>query len=171
MKRTREDFGKIALVGWFVFVAFVHGNAILKNEDPLRDGQTEGILYDQKMEQEKDGVKAAATPKVIYYGGQGFLTKSSLSKNEKESESGAAKKKKQTFNWSDWWEEKPAEPDLSEVPVVETPLIEETVSADAVSVDSEVLEPDIKDDFWTDSESEVLAPEVADTAVRGDDWW
>ncbi|HRK62437.1 MAG TPA: hypothetical protein PLY88_07825 [Candidatus Omnitrophota bacterium] len=180
VKANQLNGTRVMLAVWLVSILFLHMNAILKNEDPLQDAQTEGILYDQKMEQEKDGVKAAATPKVIYYGGQGFLTQSSLSKNEKELEGGVAKKKKQMFNWSDWWEEKPAKPDLPEASVADADLQEDAKEAskaevaaylDPNSIDSASGESDEpKDDFWTDSESPSLAPEEPSPA-KGDDWW
>ena len=97
------------LAGYLIMLVFLHMNAILKNEDPISDGQTESISYDQKMEQEKDGVKVAATPRIIYYGGQGFLTKGSLAKNDKETTAAGSGKKKDSFNWSDWWEDKSAD--------------------------------------------------------------
>lgn len=102
------------LAGYFSLICCLHVNAILKADDPIRDTQTEEILYEQKMEQEKDGVKAPATPKVIFYGGQGFLTRSSLSENDSGETKDPASKKKNIFNWSDWWDEKPAEENAPE---------------------------------------------------------
>jgi len=178
MKVNQSNGVRAMLAVWLAALLFLHMNAILRNEDPIQSAQTEGILFDQKMEQEKDGVKAASTPKVIYYGGQGFLTKSSLSKNEKESERGITKKKKQTFNWSDWWEEKPAQPDSSasegvskEDEQAAVMADKETAYFDPITGDSKIGKSiELKDDFWTDSESVTFAPEEP-PAAKGDDWW
>ncbi len=182
MKINQFNFKKVGLLSWLAILWLVHGNAILKHEDPIQDTQTEAILYDQKMEQEKDGVKAAATPKVIYYGGQGFLTKSSLAKNEKEGEGASAKKKKQTFNWSDWWEEKPAEPETQETQVAveeELPIQEEDSQEGESSSGLGVLaaETPIQEsaaDFWGEAPDSPIASSSAQEAPSKpatDDWW
>lgn len=183
MKINQLRFKRAGLISWLAILWLVHGNAILKHEDPIQDTQTEAILYDQKMEQEKDGVKAAATPKVIYYGGQGFLTKSSLAKNEKEGEGVSAKKKKQSFNWSDWWEEKPAETEAQETPAAEEELSvkEEGLSEGESNPDSvlsaETPVQEAETDFWSevpDSAGSPASPPAQDKAPSkpaADDWW
>lgn len=185
MKTDLIKLKKAGILSWLAILLVVHVNAILKNDNPLEDSQTEAILYDQKMEQEKDGVKAAATPKVIYYGGQGFLTKSSLAKNEKESEGAAVKKKKQSFNWSDWWEEKPVESTGQEqlsASEEAMPLGEEEQSTDAhEAVPAEDLpvhtsEQDEAADFSdeTGNASEVIPPDVpqeVESKPASGDWW
>ncbi len=177
------------MAGWLAVLLFLHGNAILKKEDPIQDTQTDAILYDQKMEQEKDGVKAAATPKVIYYGGQGFLTKSGLAKNEQESSAGAQKKKKQSFSWSDWWEEKPGEKESQTDAGEEADLLTQDTALTDEKPDDEKLEnasggdaaPAVKDDFWDEkSPSDEVAPatnippeltEEPAAPSKEDDWW
>ena len=132
------------IVSYLFLVAFLHMNAILKAEDPIADTQTEAILYDQKMEQEKDGVKGPATPKMIYYGGQGFLTKSSLSKYEKEIAGAREGIKKDKFSWSDWWEDKPAEtqsPSGEEAPQITDVLPELPQSLEGAETDSAGVTP------------------------------
>ncbi len=182
MKINQFNFKKVGLLSWLAILWLVHGNAILKHEDPIQDTQTEAILYDQKMEQEKDGVKAAATPKVIYYGGQGFLTKSSLAKNEKEGEGASAKKKKQTFNWSDWWEEKPAEPETQETQVAveeELPIQDEDSQEGESSLVSGLpseTSAQEEADFWGEAPSNPASPtpppaQAASSKPASDDWW
>lgn len=184
MKLNPLNFKKVGLISWLAILWLVHGNAILKHEDPIQDTQTEAILYDQKMEQEKDGVKAAATPKVIYYGGQGFLTKSSLAKNEKEGEGASAKKKKQSFNWSDWWEEKPAEPETQEQAAVEEelPVKDEALQESESGTESDLpnetpVQEEAETDFWAeapDSPGSTATPpttQEAPSKPAADDWW
>ncbi|OQA41777.1 MAG: hypothetical protein BWY49_00245 [Candidatus Omnitrophica bacterium ADurb.Bin314] len=48
--------------------------AIRRSEDPIRDTQTDGILYKQKMEEEKDGKKGALLYSVKYNPKDTFLT-------------------------------------------------------------------------------------------------
>lgn len=178
-----------------MLIGFLHVNAILKAEDPIADTQTEAISYDQKMEQDKDGVKAPATPKMIYYGGQGFLTRSSLSKYENEIASASKGKKKEKFNWSDWWEDKPSETqtDTAEIKPAETvePEILQGTDLPAAkdsSLDSQ--QTDIKekktDEKPAGSAQTVLEEESfpgeesaapdqsqppAGGNTKGDDWW
>ena len=180
------------LLSYLGLVFVLHMNAILKTEDPIADTQTDPILYEKKMEEEKAGVKAAATPKVIYYGGQGFLTKKSLSKYEKETIGSAPSKKKEKFNWSDWWEDKPAQPNESETqdlidhegfpetqnelePLPEAveslpqaPNKDETVLADSV----ETVKPPQSNKTAQDTElAESVPPEEEKGEVAADDWW
>lgn len=184
-----------SILSYLLLVAFLHVNAILKYEDPIADAQTEGILYDQKMEQEKDGVKAAATPRVVYYGGQGFLTKSSLAKHEKEVSSAKTGKKKDSFNWSDWWEEKPTDDAGAKL---EEPILDEGPSPDAeitAVVEPETPPPIVseapkvqpksnqqEETFFGDktlpesdpASSQALSEPLVEPAQgnsKGDDWW
>ncbi len=183
------------MAGYLLLIGFLHVNAILKAEDPIADTQTEAISYDQKMEQDKDGVKAPATPKMIYYGGQGFLTRSSLSKYENEIASASKGKKKEKFNWSDWWEDKPSETqtDTAEIKPAETvePEILQGTDLPAAkdsSLDSQ--QTDIKekktDEKPAGSAQTVLEEESfpgeesaapdqsqppAGGNTKGDDWW
>lgn len=181
------------IAGYLFLIAFLHVNAILKAEDPIADTQTEAILYDQKMEQEKDGVKGPATPKMIYYGGQGFLTKSSLTKYEKEMATAAKGGKKDKFSWSDWWEDKPAETQPhAEGSVAEDVLPELPQNLDGAVADNSGLLPEkiqpqskkvedrapLEEDDLSQSttgiepasgEPEPLAPEADQKS--GDDWW
>lgn len=169
MMKQRPFNQKLGMMVWLGAILALHGNAILKNEDPIQAVQTEGILYEQKMEQEKDGVKGPATPKVIYYGGQGFFNRTSIASDEEESAGNAAKKKKSVFNWSDWWEEKPAEN--------EAPAEQEAIE----SVGSQQMpeaQPFDADDFWgepkspsSENSSNLPPPESSVPQVSGDDWW
>ncbi len=180
-------------LGYFGVLFLLHINAILKNEDPITATQTDPILYDKKMEEEKDGIKAPASPKVIYYGGQEFLGQKSLSKYEKEVAGSAQTKKKEKFNWSDWWEDKPAQPhgnetqdlideeasqenqnELESLPEEVESLPQDSPKDENVLMDSaEMVKPSPLDKAAQDKElvkSEFLEDEDKDT-VAADDWW
>ena len=161
-------------------IPFLHVNAILKTEDPIAATQTDPILYDKKMEEEKDGVKAAATPKIVYYGGQGFLTKKPVSKYEKEITAASSGKKKEKFNWSDWWEDKPADsssttgetvPESTETEDIQLaapdaePLTEETLSSESVPMQAPLQEGLSAPPARGNTPEEERAPEASD------DWW
>lgn len=184
---------QIKMAGYLAMLVLLHVNAILKTEDPIADTQTEGILYDQKMEQEKDGVKAPATPKMIYYGGQGFLGKGSLAKYDKEMTSRVAGKKKEKFSWSDWWDDKSSDAHVDGAQGTESgqTLLEEAPGI--LEGESDVLptKPNTVPDEQavprqatpkqesqpTQLSSEDVAltdeaiPEVEEAPVAGDDWW
>lgn len=169
-------------VFYFLPLILLHVNAILKAEDPISETQTDAILYEQKMEQEKDGVKGPATPKMIYYGGQGFLTKNSVSKYEKETGSGSAAAKKEAFDWSEWWDDKPADPASPELkdPVLPQDTLSQPEALDApeaIETDSAVVPPieavknpvidTIQQKDTSKPDTETPQPETTAT----DDWW
>ncbi len=173
--KFRAPKKNISVAGYLLLIVFLHVNALLKAEDPIADTQTEAISYDKKIEQDKDGIQAPATPKMIYYGGQGFLTRGSLSKYEKEI-STASTGKKEKFNWSDWWEEKPSESNADETDAVASasePLTnsdgeatEETGTASQI-INSKGNAADESGNLDADQ------PELAleEPVKSGDDWW
>lgn len=160
---NKQSIKKMGMAAWLAVLLALHGNAILRNEDPIQAVQTDAISYDQKMEQEKDGVKGPATPKVIYYGGQGFFSKPpSIAPKQDESEKSSAEKKKKTFSWSDWWEESPKpeeKPDIPAQQLLTTPPAEDT------GFWSEA-EPASSESGLAQGGTVLPAPEAA-----GDDWW
>ncbi len=150
-------------------VMLLHVNAILKSEDPIGDAQSDPISYDQVLEQEKEGVKAAATPKVVYYGGQGFLTKSSVAKNELPT-IGKEKKKKELFNWSEWWDAKPEEPSAEEVLEPDTDGQEAGNAPESENLsDSKTGEQ--AGASLSEHPDEILLPEESAAVESTSDWW
>jgi len=135
-------------------LASVNLGSIRKAEDPIRDTQTNGILYKQKMEEEKDGKKGPLLYNVKYNPKEKFFIEPPY---EKKKEPGAGDKTEKTPATSDWWEEKspgetaaqPAEQQASgeavtpeEVP----PLTEEPAAQPAAGArDGEEKKPD---DYW-----------------------
>jgi|GEM_PF-3327174 len=195
--KTRLKKNQWGVGVYFILTLCLHWNAILKVEDPIADTQTEGILYDQKMEQEKDGVKAAASPKVIFYGGQGFLTKGSLAKYDQDNKVAGSKNKKDSFNWSDWWDDKSSNSKAASPEAADDSLInlesETQTELTAPSLTSEkpvqYSTPKIsppaskKDDLEpleetqpfaeSDQDSERLPepPPAQEAEEKGDSWW
>ena len=55
-------------LGAVLILVVLHSGTVRKEEDPIRQTQTDPILYKQKVEEEKDGVKGAPMPTYNYYG-------------------------------------------------------------------------------------------------------
>lgn len=56
-----------------------------KNEDPIAaTAQTAPISYQQKSEEDKDGIKGAPSPSMTFYPNQKFMTNSPVKENKKE---------------------------------------------------------------------------------------
>ena len=83
--------------------------AIYRNEDPIRDTQTDPIAYQQKMEEEKDGKKGALLYSVKYNPSDNFLTASPVAEEEKVMEPVEAEEN--TWTEASWWEEVPVSGD------------------------------------------------------------
>jgi hypothetical protein len=62
----------------------MHIAAIRREEDPVLKTQTEPILYKQKVEEEKDGVKGAPTPSFRYYEKPQFLSEAPIDQKKEE---------------------------------------------------------------------------------------
>ena len=191
--RQNDRNKQLWFLGYLGLVFALHMNAILKTEDPIADTQTDPILYEKKMEEEKGGVKAPASPRVIYYGGQGFLAKKSLSKYEKEATGSAPTKKKEKFNWSDWWEDKPAQSngnetqdlkdeeglqenqnELESLPEAVEPLPQDPKKDEGILMDSvEMAKPSPQEKVLQDAEFSESVPseESGQGVVAADDWW
>ena len=70
MKKLRSYL----LIAVFILTGILNVGAILKREDRIAQTQTDPILYEQKMEEIKDGEKGPSMPAIEYYKGAGFLT-------------------------------------------------------------------------------------------------
>ena len=59
MQKHESEWGpEKSVVAWrHPLVAGLNLATVRKTQDPIRDTQTSGILYEQKMEEEKDGKK------------------------------------------------------------------------------------------------------------------
>lgn len=82
---------------------------VRRSEDPIRDTQTDPILYKQKMEQEKDGVKGPLLYNVKYNPKDTFFVDPPFVKQTGSilaPVGGAEAKPADTANW---WEEQPVE--------------------------------------------------------------
>lgn len=96
---------------FFIFVgvlAGVHVGTVRRTDDPIRNAQTDGIAYQQKMEEEKDGVKGPSSYSVKYNPDDTFFIDPPFDSKEKS----AAKKNvrpERPSDLSDWWEEKPVQ--------------------------------------------------------------
>ena len=135
-------------------------------EDPIRDTQTNPILYEQKKEEDKDGKKGALLYHVKNNPHDAFFIEPPFEvtpkKPVKETASGTALPT--SADTAGWWEEQPTG--------AATPSAEETVPT-SPSESSSVGEPakEIKD-----TEKAAQSPtETADTANapagKGDDYW
>lgn len=98
---------------FIVILASAHLGTIRRNEDPIRNTQTDPIAYKQKMEEEKDGVKGPLAYSVKYNPKDTFFIDPPYMPQEKAMDREKAKaEEKQAL--SDWWEETPLEKSSSE---------------------------------------------------------
>ena len=68
-----ENNRHVYFLGLILLMSLLQVGTIRKEEDPIKRTQTEPILFKQKMEEQKDGVKGAPTPSFNYYGKEKFL--------------------------------------------------------------------------------------------------
>ncbi|MFH1208679.1 MAG: hypothetical protein V1673_03895 [Candidatus Omnitrophota bacterium] len=99
---------------FFIFVSVLAGmnlGLIRKAEDPIRDTQTDPILYKQKKEEEKDGKKGPLLYHVKNNPRESFFIDPPFEK-EKGSSSREIATGKETppSGTADWWEEQSTEP-------------------------------------------------------------
>ena len=99
---------------WFIiFIGVLAGlnlAAIRKAEDPIRDTQTNPILYEQKMEEEKDGKKGPLLYSVKNNPRGTFFVEPPFEAVSKPSPGKSTPKKAAEFDeTSGWWEEQPGE--------------------------------------------------------------
>ncbi len=167
------------VLGYLALIGLIHVNAFLKSEDPIRDTQTDPISYDKKMEEEKDGVKAPSSPRVVFYGGQGFLSKKNSVSHADDGQEMKKSVKKESFNWADWWGDKPS---ASNSAPASTEAVESNLPPSIASA-SDSTESDKKSEKQTSHVSEGDSAnqkgETAGTVLNepkkaggsGDDWW
>jgi hypothetical protein len=99
---------------FLVFISVLAGlnvGSIRRSDDPVRDTQTNPILYEQKKEEEKDGKKGPLMYNVKNVPREGFLIDPPI---EKEKATSSVKADSvETFSSAgaaSWWEEEPKTP-------------------------------------------------------------
>jgi hypothetical protein len=151
---------------WFcIFLLVLAGlslGTVRKAEDPIRDTQTNGILYEQKKEEEKDGKKGPLMYHVKNNPRESFFIDPPFSKEKKGSQESAATKAPVADDTAGWWEEQPTDaptaPEPSEPP--EKALSQEEGAEGGTDREgSETIQPE-------------ASQEVRDTEpAKGDDYW
>jgi len=100
-----------------IAMALLNLGVIRRNEDPVRDTQTDPIAYKQKMEQEKDGVKGPLLYHVKNSPKDTFFIDPPYAKGTPALEASAPETK--PADLSNWWEEQPT--DVKNPPVAANP--------------------------------------------------
>jgi hypothetical protein len=151
---------------FLIFVSVLAGlnlGSIRKAEDPIRDTQTNPILYEQKKEEEKDGKKGPLMYNVKYNPRESFFIDPPFEK-EKESSSKriAAEESSASADATGWWEEQSADPQtVPSTEMASEPLPESLTDAEKVQEDIAANQPG-------------AAPKTEDVPAsdKGDDpWW
>jgi len=149
---------------FFIFVsvlASLNLGSIRKAEDPIRDTQTNPILYEQKKEEEKDGKKGPLMYNVKYNPRESFFIDPPFEKEKKSSSEKIVTEASSSGGVADWWEDQPTDSQaVSPAESVAEPLPEPLPEAEGVQGD-EVVEP------------VAVSPEAGNAASgQGDDqWW
>ena len=107
---------------FFIFVSIFAGlnlGSIWKAEDPIRDTQTNPILYEQKKEEEKDGKKGPLLYNVKYIPREKFFIDPPYEADKKSTPKGVVTEQAPpSADTTGWWEEQPTAPQA--VPPAET---------------------------------------------------
>lgn len=149
---------------FLVFLSILAGlslGSVRKAEDPIRDTQTNPILYKQKMEEEKDGKKGPLMYHVKNNPRESFFIDLPY-EAEKKTSAGkpVTEEAPVSGDTAGWWEEQPTDPQA--VPPAETvsePLPEPLPEAE------QPQNPEGAGQSVSEAESE-NAP-----AAKGDDYW
>ncbi len=148
---------KVPFLIFVVLLAGINTGTVRHTDDPIRDNQTSGIGYQQKMEEEKDGVKGPLAYSVKYNPKDTFFVDPPFDEKEKASAREKVKTEKKPPAFSDWWEEKPAQG-------VATPAPEESMEeSNAVGEKEAPLEGP--------AEKAGSGAESGNDAKGGDSWW
>lgn len=152
-------------VMFFIFVSVLAGlnlGSIRRAEDPVRDTQTDPILYEQKKEEEKDGKKGPLLYSVKNNPRESFFIDPPFEKATKNSSQETAPEEAASFTeTSGWWEERSPEPQA--IPSGEAapePVPEPLPAAEKKVPEDGSVEPP------------AARPENEDTASgKGDNYW
>lgn len=184
---------------FFILMSVLAGlnlGTVRRAEDPIRDTQTNPILYEQKKEEEKDGKKGPLLYHVKNYPREGFFIDPPFEKEKKISPEGAVTEKASpSLEASSWWEEQPAVPQapspaeavsqplpelLSETEMAPKPEVAEPSAipqtpppADAVSEPLPEPLPEAEMASKPEAAEQPVAPSAAESAAsgKGDDYW
>ncbi len=151
-------------VVFIIFVSVLAGlnlGSIRKAEDPIRDTQTNPILYEQKKEEEKDGKKGPVMYNVKNNPRESFFIDPPFEKEKGgSSQAIVTEESPSPAGTAGWWEEPSTDPQA--VPPTET----------APEPSQEPLSETEKAQDDGSAEESVVAPEAKDTASgKGDDYW
>lgn len=149
---------------FFIFLSVLAGlnlGTVRKAEDPIRDTQTNPILYEQKKEEEKDGKKGPLLYNVKYIPREKFFIDPPYEIDKKNIARGfVTEEAPPSTDTAGWWEEQPVVPQTgSSVETAAEPLPEALPEEEKVR-DLEAAEQPIPE---TDTEN---AP-----SGKGDDYW
>ena len=141
--------------------------SIRRSEDPVRDTQTNPILYSQKMEEEKDGKKGPLLYHVKNNPREAFFIDPPYEAEAKApvKETGSETASPSSADTGGWWEEQPAgtttaaTPEESIAPPVPQSLPEGTVPAPSSELSTE--EEPAKEFSDTEKEAEAPVPAAA----------
>ena len=142
-----------------IMTALLNLGVIRRNEDPVRDTQTDPITYKQKMEQEKDGVKGPLLYHVKNSPLETFFIDPPYAKG-KPVQAESAPEAKPAADLSNWWEEQPT--DVKDPPTVANTGSATTAESQRTSTASE--ESQTKDFF-----SEKAAEQLFSNAEKASD--
>jgi hypothetical protein len=147
---------------FLIFVSVLSGlnlGSIRKAEDPIRDTQTNPILYEQKKEEEKDGKKGPLMYNVKNNPRESFFIDPPYEKAKKgPSQEIVTEKVASSTSTSGWWEEQSTDP--------------QKVSSDG-KVSEPLPEPSLEVEKGPEAaEPSAAAPEAEDAkSGKGDDYW
>ena len=156
---------------FLIFVSALAGlnlGTVRKAEDPIRDTQTNPILYEQKKEEEKDGKKGPLMYHVKNNPRETFFIDPPFEK-EKKSFSGeiATEKISSPGDDASWWEEQPTVPQTGQpAETVPEPLPEPLAEAGKVQTGNDA-EPPALTPGGEGAASEAEAP----PDKSNDYWW
>lgn len=150
---------KILLLIFVSILAGLNVGSIRRSEDPVRDTQTNPILYEQKKEEEKDGKKGPLMYNVKYNPHAGFLTDLPI---EKEKAAPSVKVDTvETFSpagGASWWEEEP------KVPLAD-------LHSEAVPEIAPETEQVLSEEGSKQPAAESKTEDAASTKKEEDAWW
>ena len=139
-----------------ILLAGINAGTVRHTDDPIRDNQTSGIGYQQKMEEEKDGVKGPLAYSVKYNPNDTFFVDPPFDEKGKVSAKEKAKAEKPPA-FSDWWEEKP-------VPGAATASREEPIEGAGIAEEKGLP-------LGGTAEKSGSTAESGNDAKGGDSWW
>ena len=150
---------------FFIFinvVAALNLGTVRKAEDPVRDTQTNPILYKQKMEEEKDGKKGPLLYHVKHNPREAFFIDPPFEKEKKSpSKEIATEEAPSAAGTTGWWEEQSTtSPTGTAAETVSEPLPEALPETEKAQNSESVEQP-------------AAAPETTSApSVKGEDaWW